>query len=80
MPRKKIPPTKAKTTQIYDGEWIRTEGAFHLVCCDCGLTHYVEFKLDDGELKMRTTRDKKETAVQRRLNGLTSMSSRLTKD
>jgi hypothetical protein len=70
MPRKKIPPTKKTTQQIYDGVWFKTEGGFHLICCDCCLTHFVEFRLEDGVHKACLTVDQKETANQRRINGL----------
>jgi hypothetical protein len=56
--------------QIEEGKWYRVKGYTHSQCCDCGLVHKEEFKLENGELFFRTTRDEKETAAQRAKLGL----------
>ena len=63
MPRRKRPP-KARTIDI-SGVWAKADAPYYHACCDCGLTHYVEMKLEDGQLYMRWTADDKETANQR---------------
>lgn len=70
MPRKKLPPPD-RTQQIVDGEWMKYTGTYYHVCCDCGLSHYFELKLEDGKLWERWTVDAKETKRQRRINGKT---------
>ena len=62
MPRKKREP-QARTQQLWDGEWFRVGEPYYHVCCnpECFLTHYVEFRMDDGVLQSRWTEDKKLT-------------------
>ena len=67
---KKLPETADRTQQLYDGVWYKTGGEYYHVCCtpSCCLTHYVEFKLEEGELMMRWTLAPKETKRQLRIN------------
>lgn len=40
-------------------------------CCDCGLVHRTEFKLEGNRIFWRVKRDDKQTAIQRKLRGIT---------
>lgn len=55
-----------------DGKWYRT-GEF-VACCDCELTHRVEFKIkyieEEPRLYMRMTRDMKRTEKNRKVRGI----------
>lgn len=63
MTRRKRPP-KARTVDI-SGIWTKADAPYYHVCCDCKLTHHVEYKLEDGNLYMRWTHDPKLTALER---------------
>ena len=65
MKRKKYTPV-----QITDGSWYRVKGYTHSQCCDCGLVHKEDFKLENGELFFRTSVDAKETEAQRAALGI----------
>ena len=54
------------STQIYDGEWIKSGSFTHHECCGCGLVHAVDYKLQDGELFERWNTDPVETRKARR--------------
>ncbi len=47
------------TTQLSDGEWVQSGLFTHHECCDCGLVHQVSYKLVDGQLWERWTREPK---------------------
>lgn len=55
----------AITVQIHNGEWTRVKGFTHEVCCDCGLEHKLEYRLNDGMLEYRSTREEKGTRENR---------------
>ena len=67
-----------RPVQIADGSWYRVKGYTHSQCCDCGLVHAEEFKIENGELFFRTQRDDKETAKQRAALGI-RITSKVTK-
>jgi len=50
---------------VPDGEWIDEQGGI-LLCCDCCLAHKVEYRLLEGKLQIKLTRDEKETAKERK--------------
>jgi hypothetical protein len=61
-------PKKSPYHQILDGEWIEpTMTKFTLQCCDCALTHRLDFKKTDKGLKFRTRIDARATAAARRV-------------
>jgi len=44
--------------QIVDGEWIRPKRRkFREMCCDCHLVHDLDFRIVDGEIEFRATRN-----------------------
>jgi len=56
--------------QIEDGKWYRVRGYTHTECCDCALVHKEEFRLGDGHLEWRATRDDKATDARRKELGI----------
>lgn len=57
----------AKRTPIKNGEWFYIARKGHHTCCDCGLTHDVEYGKDrDGHLRSKWTRNNRATAAYRR--------------
>ena len=53
--------------KLEDGEWWRpvATGAREQ-CCDCGLVHKLDFRIVDGRIEIRATRDMRATAAVRR--------------
>lgn len=53
---------------VSDGEWITvSKRGYKEQCCDCGLVHRLNFKVDDkGGIHIQTTRDERATAAVRR--------------
>jgi hypothetical protein len=48
-------------------EWIEpTMKDFEWVCCDCGLTHKVDFRIQDGEIVLRARRNDRLTKKERK--------------
>ena len=71
MARKRSPGVKKPKHGYYhitDSEWITIPWrGFKEQCCDCGLIHRLNFKVNDkGELEMQTFRDGKATGGARR--------------
>lgn len=70
MARRKLEPPM----QIVDGRWyalaFQTQAhdpaePFREACCDCGLTHRVEYKVENGRLWVRYTVDRRATTRER---------------
>lgn len=57
-------------SQTIDGEW-RTPPLeyFYRACCDCGLVHKEEYRIQDGRVQYRVTRDREETRLERARTG-----------
>lgn len=69
--------SRPDTVQLNDGEWVETNAFDSLiVCCDCGLSHRLQFKLVDGKLYERWTRDPAETRRQRRMSNKSAAKSK----
>ena len=50
-----------------EGEWIQpVENGYKLSCCDCGLTHTMDFRIHDGQIQFRAFRDNRATGQVRR--------------
>ena len=56
--------------QIEDGKWYRVKGYTHSECCDCALAHIEEYRLVDGHLGWRASRDDKATKARRKELGI----------
>ncbi len=54
--------------QIEDGDWFEPsdQRRYYDQCCDCGLTHELNFKVVDGKVLFRTRLRPRETAAARR--------------
>jgi Zn-finger protein len=61
---------KYTPVQIEDGKWYRVRGYTHTECCDCALVHKEEFRMVDGHLEWRATRDDKATDKRRKELGI----------
>jgi hypothetical protein len=59
-------PSKYRTVQVVDGSWYAMSGFDRDICCDCGLTHDTQFKLEDGRIMFRTKVNQRETAKHRK--------------
>ncbi len=54
-------------TQIHDGDWITPHHRdYRLACCDCGLTHDVQFRIVRGSVQFRASRNNRATSAARR--------------
>ncbi len=49
------------------GEWVRPiHNGYKLACCDCGLVHRIDFRINEGSVEMKLERDKRATGQMRR--------------
>ncbi len=56
-----------KWTQIKDNEWFAPKMKNHLTaCCDCGLVHWMTFKVKDGQVFIKAKRARNKTAQRRK--------------
>lgn len=55
---------------VEEGKWYALDNPGVDECCDCGLVHRTEFKLEKSRIFWRTKRDEKQTAIQRELRGI----------
>lgn len=58
----------------HDGwsRWVQpVEQGYKMACCDCGLVHSMDFRVDDeGRAQFRVKRNNRSTALMRRQNGI----------
>lgn len=46
--------------------WVKLESEFTIVCCDCGLAHKFQFRVNkSGAVSWRAKRDKQATKINR---------------
>lgn len=62
--------TGYRAIQIEDGKWYRQNGYTHTECCDCALIHKDEYRLVNGHLEWRSSRDDKMTEKRRQELGI----------
>jgi hypothetical protein len=45
--------------QVYDGEWIEPlpQTGHKMKCCDCGLTHTINFRVENGKVQFQAFRE-----------------------
>lgn len=57
-----------KYSKVKDGEWVESvvEEGYKMACCDCGLVHKVDFKIEDNRVWIKMNRDYRATAAVRR--------------
>ena len=60
-----------KSVQIIDGRWYALGSYDRQICCDCGLVHKLEHKLEKGRIYERVMVDAKATAAERKEHGIT---------
>ncbi len=58
----------SKYYQMTDGEWLEiTKRGFKEQCCDCGLVHTLDTRVNDkGKIEIRVRRDARATSAARR--------------
>jgi hypothetical protein len=59
---------RTEPIQIVDGSWYAIafgQKPFTEECCDCGLVHITDFKVENGKFWVRYRRDDKSTAAAR---------------
>jgi len=65
---------KTGPLQIVDGVWYSAAhpgDRIHIEhCCDCGLAHRIEYKIDGGRIYYRYTVDQEETDKERKRLGI----------
>jgi hypothetical protein len=54
---------------IKSGQFIETGVRYRMACCDCGLVHELEFKIENGKVYMRAFRNNRSTSALRRNGG-----------
>ena len=47
-------------------EWVHPAPGYRMICCDCGLSHEMEFRIVEGEIVFRARRHARSTAQVRR--------------
>ena len=53
--------------QLWDGSWYKIDDGYWHECCDCGLVHDVDYKLENGIIFMRWHVNKRQTKSARKL-------------
>lgn len=54
-------------TQRYDNEWFNVRRKDEVICCcDCGLTHRLDFRIRGNKIQMKAARDKALTEQRRK--------------
>lgn len=49
------------------GEWVQpVRNGYKMACCDCGLVHVLDFRLHQGKIQLRASRNERSTAQKRR--------------
>jgi predicted amidophosphoribosyltransferase len=56
----------ARVGTLTDGEWWKCGMKFHLICCDCGLTHSFVLHKKKGRMWIKVNRNERATAAVRR--------------
>jgi len=50
-----------------EGEWVQPiEGGYKMECCDCGLVHKINFRIENGKVQFQVFRDNRATGQKRR--------------
>ena len=54
-------------TKVSDGEWVQPKRrGYQLECCDCGLVHLLNFRIEGDRVQFQAFRDEMKTAATRR--------------
>ena len=57
------------TYDVSDLEWLPVGSFKTHVCCDCGLSHKVKYRIHEGVMQEQWSRDDRETKRQRKASG-----------
>ena len=57
----------APAIQLWDGSWYKLDDGYLHECCDCGLVHDVNYKMENGSLFMQWNTNTRETKKARKL-------------
>ncbi len=60
----------APPVQIIDGKWYALGGYDRSICCDCGLVHRLDYKLEKGRVFERVKVDSRATRAERKRHGI----------
>jgi hypothetical protein len=70
----------AKYDIVEPDEWIRpVMNGYKMACCDCGLVHTIDFKIEEDRVWIKATRDKRATGQIRRSKKLVELTCNDTK-
>jgi hypothetical protein len=59
-------------TKPKPGEWVQpVEHGYKMACCDCGLVHKIDFRVENGRVQFRVVRDNRATGQIRRHQNIT---------
>lgn len=62
---------KVRYKEVKAGKWEQPiERGYRLVCCDCRLVHWFDFRIHNGKVQMRAWRRERETAAIRKQEGI----------
>ena len=54
-------------TRPKNGEWVQPiRKGYRMACCDCGLVHTMDFRVHNGAIQFRASRNERSTAAMRR--------------
>lgn len=57
---------------VEPNEWVQpVMDNYGMMCCDCGLVHRLDFRVQNGRVQFRARRDERATGQVRRWNGIT---------
>lgn len=57
----------ARYKSVQDGEWVQpVRRGYKMACCDCGLVHTLNFRIEAGRIQFQASRNNRATALSRR--------------
>lgn len=66
----KLAPVDPKPIQMKEDTWYRLDSPEISECCDCGLVHHTEYKIEKGRLLWRAVTDVRATIAARKRLGI----------
>ena len=59
--------TDGEVVRVAAGVWVQpVRNGFRFICCDCGLSHMIHFRVRNGRAQMSVRDDFRSTAARRR--------------
>lgn len=62
---------KPRVVQVWSGSWYSVGTFVQDICCDCGLVHDTEFKVENGRIMFRHVVNRRATDAERAKHGIT---------